>query len=320
MNAKAVVFLAFSLPLVACQRSPSTHAFSASGHVEATQVRLASKVSGTLVEVRFQEGETLQAGDVVARLETAQTQRELEKAKAQRDAAAAELALLEAGARREEIDEAQARLAAAQAELAAAHADVARYRPLAQKGAANRKLLEDAETKALTAAQQVKGLEARLQLLQAGARREEKAAARARLAAAEAQVKVLEQALADSVIVSPIAGTVIEKLAEPGEFLPAGSPVVVVADLAHPWLEVYVDEPHLSQLRLGQTTKVKVDGRTDTFEGVVSFIAPQPEFTPKNVQTPDERAKLVFKVKVALENPHGVFKPGMPADALFLGP
>ncbi|BCW93732.1 MAG: hemolysin secretion protein D [Thermoanaerobaculum sp.] len=320
MNARAVVFLALSLPLLACQRSPSSSGFSASGHVEATQVRLASKVSGTLLEVRFQEGETLNAGDVMARLDTAQLQRELEKAKAQRDAAAAELALLEAGARAEEIAEAQARLKAAQAELAAAQADVARYQPLAQKGAANRKLLEDAETKALTAAQQVKALEARLQLLQAGARSEEKAAARARLAAAEAQVKVLEQVLADSVIVSPIAGTVIEKLAEPGEFLPAGTPVVVVADLTHPWLEVYVDEPHLAHLRLGQTVKVKVDGRTETFEGVVSFIAPQPEFTPKNVQTPDERAKLVFKVKVALENPNGVFKPGMPADALFSAP
>lgn len=320
MKIRHLALVALFVPLVACNRSPSSGEFHASGHVEATQVRLAGKVSGTLLEVYFQEGETLNAGDVVARLDTAQLQRELEKAKAQKDAAAAELALLEAGARREEIAEAQARLKAAQAELAAAQVDVARYQPLAQKGAANRKLLEDAETKALTAAQQVKALEARLQLLQAGARSEEKAAARARLAAAEAQVKVLEQVLADSVIVSPIAGTVIEKLAEPGEFLPAGTPVVVVADLTHPWLEVYLDEPHLAHLRLGQTVKVKVDGRTDTFEGAVSFIAPQPEFTPKNVQTPDERAKLVFKVKVALENPNGIFKPGMPADAFFSAP
>lgn len=320
MKAKLLFFIPFWVPLLACHRASSPTGFSASGHVEATQVRLASKVSGSLLEVRFQEGEILQAGEVVARLDTAQLERELEKAKAQRDAAAAELALLEAGARREEIAEAQARLAAAQAELAAAQADVARYQPLAQKGAANRKLLEDAETKALTASQQVAALEARLALLRAGARSEEKAAARARLAAAEAQVKVLQQVLADSVIVSPLAGTVIDRLAEPGEFLPAGTPVLVVADLVHPWLEVYVDEPHLAHLRLGQPVKVKVDGRPEDFAGVVSFVAPQPEFTPKNVQTPDERAKLVFKVKVALENPGGVFKPGMPADAYFLLP
>lgn len=320
MRAKLFGLLAVFTLLMACQRKSSVAGFSASGHVEATQVRLASRVSGTLLEVRCQEGETLQAGEVVARLDTAQLERELEKARAQRDATAAELALLEAGARAEEIAEAQARLAAAQAELAAAQADVARYQPLAQKGAANRKLLEDAETKALIATQQVAALHARLQLLQAGARSQEKAAARARLAAAEAQVKVLEQVLADSVVVSPLSGTVIERLAEPGEFLPAGTPVVVVADLAHPWLEVYVDEPHLAHLRLGQPVKVTVDGRPDAFAGVISFVAPQPEFTPKNVQTPDERAKLVFKVKVALENPGGVFKPGMPADAFFLGP
>ncbi|MFN3412569.1 MAG: HlyD family secretion protein [Thermoanaerobaculum sp.] len=320
MRLKPLAFVAAFVPLVACHRSPSPGEIHASGHVEATQVRLASKVSGTLLEVRFQEGQILEAGDVVARLDTAQLERELEKAKAQRDAAAAELALLEAGARPEEIAEAEARLAAAQAELAAAQADVARYQPLAQKGAANRKLLEDAETKALTATQQVAALRARLQLLQAGARREEKAAARARLAAFEAQVKVLEQVLADSVVVSPLSGTVIERLAEPGEFLPAGTPVVVVADLAHPWLEVYVDEPHLAHIRLGQPVKVTVDGRADAFAGYVLFVAPQAEFTPKNVQTPDERAQLVFKVKVALENPGGVFKPGMPADAFFLGP
>ncbi len=320
MKVTPLALVALWVPLVACNRSPGSGEFHASGHVETTQVRLASKVGGTLLEVRFQEGETVHAGEVVARLDTAQLERELEKAKAQRDAAAFELALLEAGPRREEIAEAQARLEAAKAELAAAQADQARYKPLAQKGAANRKLLEDAETKVETSRQQVAALEARLALLRAGARSEEKAAARARLAAAEAQIKVLEQVLADSVIVSPLSGTVIDRLAEPGEFLPVGAPVLVVADLAHPWLEVYVDEPHLAHLRLGQPVKVKVDGRTEGFAGVVSFVAPQPEFTPKNVQTPDERAKLVFKVKVALENPGGVFKPGMPADAYFFLP
>jgi HlyD family secretion protein len=102
--------------------------------------------------------------------------------------------------------------------------------------------------------------------------------------------------------------------------LAPGALLYVLTDIAHPWLNVYVDEPSLSRVRLGDAVRVRVDGRTEEFPGKVTFVSEVAEFTPKNVQTPEERAKLVFRVKVGLDNPEGIFKPGMPADAYFGAP
>ena len=110
---------------------------------------------------------------------------------------------------------------------------------------------------------------------------------------------------------------VTTRIAEPGEILPPGATIAVLTDLSRPWLTVWIDEPSLARVKLGQSVTVRVDGRDQGFEGTVSFISPVAEFTPKNVQTPDERAKLVFRVKVSLDNTDGIFKPGMPADAHF---
>jgi HlyD family secretion protein len=116
------------------------------------------------------------------------------------------------------------------------------------------------------------------------------------------------------VVKSPVDGVVTEKLAEHGELLTRGAGLVVISELARPWLTVYLPEPDLGRIRLGQDAEVVTDsGQQRT--GRVTFVSPQAEFTPKNVQTPDERAKLVYKVKVGLENADGLFKPGMPAEA-----
>jgi HlyD family secretion protein len=130
-------------------------------------------------------------------------------------------------------------------------------------------------------------------------------------------VAAVNQQIADATVAAPTDGVVTARVAEPGEVLPPGATLAVLTDIARPWLTVWIDEPNLSQVKLGQKVEVRVDGRDDGFEGTVSFISPVAEFTPKNVQTPDERAKLVFRVKVQLDNTEGIFKPGMPADAHF---
>ncbi len=113
---------------------------------------------------------------------------------------------------------------------------------------------------------------------------------------------------------SPVDGVVTQKLAEQGELMAPGSGIVVVTDLANAWLNAYIPEPDLGRIRLGQDAEVVTDdGQTRT--GRVSFIASRAEFTPKNVQTRDERVKLVFRIKIALDNDDGLFKPGMPAEA-----
>ncbi len=109
---------------------------------------------------------------------------------------------------------------------------------------------------------------------------------------------------------------VTEKIAEAGELLQAGSPLCVITDLANAWLTVYIGEPDLGRIRIGQkATVVTDDGQTR--EGRITFVASKAEFTPRNVQTRDERVKLVYKVKVGLDNRDGLFKPGMPAEARF---
>ena len=130
-------------------------------------------------------------------------------------------------------------------------------------------------------------------------------------------VAVVNQQIEDATVVAPADGIVTARVADPGEVLPPGATLAILTDIDRPWLTVWIDEPNLSQVKIGQKGQVRVDGRSDAFEGTVSFISPGAEFTPKNVQTPDERAKLVFRVKVALDNSDRIFKPGMPADAHF---
>jgi HlyD family secretion protein len=116
------------------------------------------------------------------------------------------------------------------------------------------------------------------------------------------------------VIVSPLPGVVTEKIADAGELLQSGSPLAEVTNLGDAWLNVYLPEADLGRIRIGQSAEVVTDGGQKR-AGKVSFVASQAEFTPKNVQTRDERVKLVYKVKISLENADGVFKPGMPAEA-----
>jgi HlyD family secretion protein len=135
---------------------------------------------------------------------------------------------------------------------------------------------------------------------------------------ARAQAALAERALENCAVVSPADGTVTVRVAEPGETVGAGSPVAVVSRLDHVWLSIYVAEPMLSEVALGDTAYVTIDGSERVFSGDVVFISPEAEFTPRDVQTPSERAKLVYRVKIELDNQDGVFKPGMPADG-YLG-
>ena len=142
--------------------------------------------------------------------------------------------------------------------------------------------------------------------------------ARAARAAIEATVATIVQRIRDATVLAPRDGVITSRATEPGEVLPPGSLLNILTDIAHPWLNVYVDEPSLARIHLGDAAKVRVDGRSGEFTGKVTYVSDVAEFTPKNVQTPEERAKLVFRIKVGLDNSEGVFKPGMPGDA-YLG-
>ena len=151
-------------------------------------------------------------------------------------------------------------------------------------------------------------------LLKAGAQREEIEAARARVASIDAQIAVLEKMRTDAVVVAPVSGIVTQTLSDAGEMVAPRTPILVVTDLDHAWANLFVPEPFMPMVALGEAVNLVTDAG-NTVPGKVTFISPQAEFTPRNVQTAEERSKLVYRIKVSVDNSAGVLKQGMPVDA-----
>ena len=314
MNATTRTVALAALALAGCGRGADPSLIVASGHVEATDVRIATKVAGRLESFSLREGDTVTDGEEVGRIETTDLRLALQQARAEREQAAAEHRLRVAGARKEDIAELEAGVATVEAELAGAQRDLDRMQGLLDSGSGTTKARDDARTRRDTTTHRLEAMKQALARMRAGSRPEEIDAARARVAAVDARIAQLDQHVKDATITSPLSGVVTEKVAEPGELLQVGWPLCVITDLANAWLTVYVGGPDLGRVRLGQEARVTTDDG-QIRKGAVTFIASHAEFTPKNVQTRDERVKLVYKVKVGLENSDGLFKPGMPAEA-----
>jgi len=312
----------------ACRRDTGAGNPRVSGQTEATEVQVAAEVGGRVIEIPVTEGNRVKAGDVIARLDTRDTDLALQRAEAERQAADAQLRLLQAGSRPEDIEQSQAQavaasgdVAAAESELASAEADLQRFDQLLQNNSGSRKQRDDAATRRDVARSRLASARAReaaarqgTARLTAGARREEIDAARARLAGAEAQIAMLQKNKSDATVLAPIDGIVSERLLDPGEMVAPRAAIVVLTDLDHAWEEVFVDEPQIPRLKLGQPATVFTDAGTSV-AGTVSFISSKAEFTPRNVQTAEDRSKLVYRVKIAVDNRDGMLKQGMPVEA-----
>lgn len=322
-----VVGLAVAMS-VACGPTPPPDRIRVSGYVEATDVQVAPDVGGRLLELGVEEGDRVTAGQVVARLDTRDLELQLRRLRAERDQAQAQLRLIAAGARAEEVRQARAQVRgadeevqAARAEVASATSDLERFEALLRSHAGSVKQRDDAATRREVAEARLRAAEARaaaarevLARLEAGARREELDAARARVAAVDAQIAVVEKSLADATVTAPATGVVTTRLAEPGELVAPRTPILVITDLDHVWANVYVDEPLVPRVRVGQPAVILTDAG-QRLDGTVTYVSPRAEFTPRNVQTADERAKLVYRLKVRVDNRAGVLKPGMPVEA-----
>ena len=269
------------------------------------------------------------AGQTVLTLDTRDVQLAINRVKAEQAAAQAQLTLVQAGSRIEDIRQGQAQVetaradvSAARSELQAAEQDLTRFDTLLKNNSGSQKQRDDAATRRDVARDRVAAAESRvntagevLAKLRAGARREEVDAARARVATVTAQIAPLEKTLGDATLVSPVAGLVTEKLAEVGEVIPPRAPVVVLVDLDHAWADVFVPEPAVPQIKIGQPATIFTDAGGNGIAGTISYISPKAEFTPRNVQTADERSKLVYRVRITVDNKAGVLKQGMPVEA-----
>jgi len=289
----------------------------ASGQIEATEVRVATKVPGNILRVAVEEGDVVAPGSVLAVLDTVDLGLMRSQNAADRDQARANLALLTAGSRKEDIGGARAVVAQRSADLDGAEKELARQQALLDRGLGAAKAVDDARVRRDMAKAALDAANEALVRLIKGSRPEEIAGARAAYARAQAKLEAAQSQVDDGVIRSPLAGVVTSKLVESGEYVNAGAGIVVVSDLSRPWLTVFVTGADLPKVKVGETAHVTTDAHGDKgHDGRVIYVSPTAEFTPRNVQTRDERAKLVYRVKILLDNSDGTFKPGMPADAL----
>lgn len=286
-----------------------------SGNVEVTDINLGFKTSGRIVELLVEEGQKVNKDERLALLDNAELKSIVEQNKAFLNETLARLEELKAGSRPQEIEQAKATVANAEAELIKAKNDLERYNALYKDELISAQQMDSAKKAYDVALSQHKKAIETLSLVKEGPRKEDIKAAASRVEQASAALKVTEERLKDTVIYAPISGVVLKKNVELGETVSTGLPVYTIGDLANPWIKIYVKEDRLGLVKLGQKAEVKVDTYPKkVYEGMVTFISSEAEFTPKNVQTQEERVKLVFGIKVSVKNINDELKPGMPAD------
>jgi len=301
---------------VVVRRGASNGAIQATGTVEATETALGFTVPGRLDTLRVDEGDTVMTGAELAWLDRAETRARRAQAAAEEGAARAQLTELERGSRPEEIAGARAAAQAAADRLTQAERDARRSSALLDRHVISQQDDDRAQTALQVARSEDAEAREQLKLVVAGPRREQIDAARARLDAAGSAVRTLDATLAQMVIVAPFRGVITVRNHQRGEIVGAGSPVVTLLDRDDRWVRIYVPEDRLGAVRLGQRASITTDTfRGKRYAGVVSTIASEAEFTPKTVQTREERVKLVYAVKVRIvDDPGYDLKPGMPAD------
>jgi HlyD family secretion protein len=310
------IIMLFILAMIGCSgKGSSDKTLKLSGTVEATTADLAFKTAGRLAERFVDEGASVDAGSKVARLDDSELYQEAERLRGGAASARAVQEELETGFRREDIARAASAEAGARSDHERAVADFQRVEALFNDGVISKHDLDSARSARDMAKARLDEAVQQHLLMKRGSRKEEIDSARAQSQQASAAAKGAEIRLRDALLLAPFSGIVLSKHAEPGEVLAAGAPVVTLGDIAHPWIRAYLEESDLGRLKIGASAKVA----TDTFPGKVyngrvSFISTEAEFTPKTIETKKERVKLVYRIKVEVDNPSMELKPGMPAD------
>ena len=281
------------------------------GNVDVRQVDLSFKIGGRLAAVKFEEGDAVKAGDVVAALEKADFEDQVNLAEAAVQSRAAILEKLERGARSEEIAQARAELDSRQAALRLTEATLKRIETLAGEDYASHQRHDLAQAERDEAAAAVAAAREALDLLVAGSREEDIKAAQAALSAEKATLSLAQRRLRDADIVAPNDGVILTRVREPGAVVGAGQPIYTLSLSSPVWVRTYVAEPDLGSIRPGMPAVVRTDSG-DQYAGQIGFISPSAEFTPKSVETKELRTSLVYRVRVIVDNPDGDLRQGMP--------
>lgn len=291
------------------------------GQIRGTEVNISSKVTGSIEKLLIKEGQKIEKGELIAKLSSQQIEAKIEQAKARIDIykAQKEVVFHNIHQAKAALKSAESSIEEAQARLNLASKNYKRYSELAHKGIISQSQLDNVETALKAArAKQKEALQAKEEVIASIERSQSsQQVAENQLSAARAELKEIEATYSDTKIHSPIDGTVINKLVEEGELVVEGTPIANIIDLSDLYVKVYIPEKEIGKIRLGNPVKIYSDAFPNkSFKGSVIEVSQEAEFTPKEVHMKEERTKLVFGIKVKIENPKGYLKPGMPVDVM----
>jgi HlyD family secretion protein len=283
------------------------------GNVDIRETSLGFRVAGKIAEITHEEGDAVRAGELLARLDAEPFRRELAETKAQADSFRARVDLLQAGFRPEEIAQAMALVREREVTLENTQRIFERQAELLETRAVSQQDKDDAEARYREAEARLKSSREQLTLLQAGYRKEELAQAKADLARAEAAMASSELRLQDATLSAPTNGVVLTRAQEPGAVVQAGATVLTISVSQPVWVRAYVSEPDLGRVHPGMPMEVTTDSRPGKpYRGQVGYISPRAEFTPRNVETPELRTSLVYRLRIIVDNPDEGLRQGMP--------
>jgi HlyD family secretion protein len=311
------LFTLIAIVIIGCNNNDGDTTIEESGTIEMTNIIISSKASGEIERVLMDEGNIVRAGDTLAIIDNEILLLQLDQAKAMKKAARAQLDLVLSGARSEDINQAKQLLKQAEVNYSLAKTNLSRFNKLFNERVITRAQLDEIETKYQITLSQYNAAQANHEKLQNISREEEIEVAKANYAKAEASERLIMKQIEDTYVISPISGQVVESFIEMGESVTFMSSLFKVSNQSTAELVVYISETILGKVKLGQKVDVTNDTYPDkVYEGTVVYISTEAEFTPKNIQTKDERTKLVFAVKIELPNLDYELKAGMPADAV----
>lgn len=295
------------------------------GTIEVNESDAAPLVPGRIVEMRVDEGDTVQIGDTLAILTQGAIPAMYEERRARLAAARARLADLERGSRSAELQRAEAEVAALEAEAERTASEYARARRLAADGVLAPQELDRAKAAAESAAGRLAAARASLELAREGTREDQVQAARAEVRSAEAQVESARADVSELAVLAAVDGVVLGRHADPGEVVAAGTPLATIGETGRPWVRVYLPARLLAELEAGAEALVRpaggpANGPPGTeVRGRLSAVNAKAEFTPRAALTEEERADLLFGARVALDDPPAGFRPGLPVTVRFTG-
>jgi len=289
---------------------------SVTGTIEATQVDVSVKITGRILERLVKEGDTVSRGQLLVRLDDSELGADVKRQEAALRSAQATLRDLQKGPRQQEIEDARAAVASAEATRSMTEREFQRNDQLFRQNLIAAQDVDRARQAYEVARAQERSARERLALILEGSRPDQIDAARWQVTQAESALAQAQSRLREAQVISPIDGVVLRKNLEAGETANPGVPILTLVNPKDVWLRAYVPETEVGRLKIGDTATLRVDAFPNrVFSGRLIEIGSEAEYTPRNVQTKKERVNLVFRIKIQIDNPEGLLKPGLPADA-----